>query len=885
MVDEKWLKVREIFDSALRRLPEDRRRFVIEACGEDKILLAEVESLLSSLGSAESFMETPAVAKVADVIETKTNKLERGKCFGHYEIIERIGAGGMGEVYLAQDKKLDRRVAVKILNENFSQHESNLQRFRREAKSASALNHPNILIIHEIGEADDTHYIVSEFVTGKTLREVFREGTLKLSELLDISIQIANALCTAHEAHLVHRDIKPENIMIRPDGLVKVLDFGLAKLVEQKNISILSLEKSTVRQNQTAKGVILGTVNYMSTEQARGERVDERTDIFSLGVLIYEMKAGRTPFAAGSVSETFANLINAEPEPLSRFSSNVPDELQRIVGKMLRKNRDERYHTMKDVLTDLRDLRENLKFAEKGEKPHSSESENATAILQATTGVANIRNGETQHDFSGQFKRYKSFAAVALALVLIGVVGFWFFANRSTNTKRIESIAVLPLENLSGDASQEFFADGMTEALIANLSKIGSLKVISRTSVMRYKRSGKSIPEIAKELGVDGIIEGSVQRSGDRIRITTQLIHAARDSPIWTKNYERPLSDILKLQSEIAQAVASEIRIQLTPQEQRQFAKTTSTDPRAIEAFLLGRHYFNKWTQESERQAVEQFQKAVGIEPEYADAWAGLADAWTVQAMVGNISIPEAEKPSREAAIRALEIDPQNSAAHVSMCFIHNNYDFDWSRSENSCKRGIELDSNNAKGHFAYAYVLARVERWDEMAEQMEIAMRLDPAEPWWPSVYGSFLIQARRFEEAEKQLKRAIEIDPNYRPTYSAMSNLYVELGRFDEAIEVREKKGFTGPLRTAYIYARKGDRQKALDFLNRSSDQDRFELALVYTALDDFDKAFAVINQSLDRREGFMFGYGNFLVLDKLKSDPRWKDVARRMNLPQSH
>ena len=352
MADETWQKVREIFDAALRRQPEERRRFVNQACGEDKTLIAEVESLLSSLGSADSFMERPAVAEVADVIEIETGKLKAGKCFGHYEIVEQIGAGGMGEVYLARDKKLDRKVAVKILNEKFSQDESNLQRFVREAKSASALNHPNILVIHEIGESDRAHYIVSEFVTGKTLREIFREKTLKLSEVLDISIQIANALCMAHEAHLVHRDIKPENIMIRPDEVVKVLDFGLAKLVEQKNKSILGLEKSTVRQNQTAKGVILGTVNYMSPEQAKGEPVDERTDIFSLGVLIYEMIAARTPFVGGSISETFANLINAEPQPLSRFSSKVPDELQRIVGKVLRKNRDERYHTMKDVLTD-----------------------------------------------------------------------------------------------------------------------------------------------------------------------------------------------------------------------------------------------------------------------------------------------------------------------------------------------------------------------------------------------------------------------------------------------------------------------------------------------------------------------------------------------------
>src|SRR5687767_5869145 len=358
MADAKWQKVREIFDSALRHRPDERRRFVNDVCGDDKNLLAEVESLLSSHDSAESFMETPAVAKVAHMIEVENKRLETGNCLGNYEIINQIGVGGMGVVYLARDKKLDRKVAIKILNEEFSQDESNLQRFVSEAKAASALNHPNILTIYEFGEAEDARFIVSEYIEGETLREIISESRLRLPEILDISIQITGALSAAHKAHLVHRDIKPENIMIRPDGYVKVLDFGLAKLVEKKNKSILSLEEPTVRQNLAAKGMILGTVNYMSPEQAKGERVDERTDIFSFGIVIYEMIAGRTPFAGESHSETFANLINGEPPPLSRVSSNAPDQLQRIVSKMLRKKSDERYPTMRDLLADLKDLNE-----------------------------------------------------------------------------------------------------------------------------------------------------------------------------------------------------------------------------------------------------------------------------------------------------------------------------------------------------------------------------------------------------------------------------------------------------------------------------------------------------------------------------------------------
>src|SRR5688572_6578400 len=318
MPDDKWQKVREIFDSALGHKPEERRRFVHEACGNDKTLFAEVESLLSSHDSADSFMETPAVSKVADVIQAKPRKLETGKCFGHYEIVAQIGEGGMGEVYLAIDTKLDRKVAIKILNEEFGQHESNLTRFVREAKAASSLNHPNILVVHEIGEHENTNYIVSEFINGKTLREILKEKTLKLSEVLDISIQIADALCTAHSSNIIHRDIKPENIIVRPDGVVKVLDFGLAKLVEEQNRSIFGLEESNLLQSQTAKGVILGTVSYMSPEQARGKRVDARTDIFSFGILLYEMLTGEQPFTGETVNHTIVAILEKEPQPVSQ---------------------------------------------------------------------------------------------------------------------------------------------------------------------------------------------------------------------------------------------------------------------------------------------------------------------------------------------------------------------------------------------------------------------------------------------------------------------------------------------------------------------------------------------------------------------------------------
>jgi len=432
MANEKWQQVKQIFQSALEHAPDEREAFLADVCADDNGLRREVEILLVSFEKAgdDSFMQQAAIGEVAEMMVVAENKLEIGQWLDRYKIISLIGTGGMGEVYLAEDQKLDRQVAIKILNEKFGRDESNLKRFIQEAKAASSLNHPNILVIYEIGENEEANYIVSEFIKGKTLRESFKGKALKLSEVLDVSIQIAGALCTAHEAHLVHRDIKPENIMIRPDGYVKILDFGLAKLVERKNQSFLGLEQSTVRQNQTAKGVIMGTVNYMSPEQAKAERVDERTDIFSLGTVIYEMITGRTPFASDSISETFANLINIQPQPLSRFASNVPDELQRIVSKMLRKNKDERYQTMKDVLTDLKDLRENLSFEEKLERSAPPQTENATAILQPTTGDANKKTAETQRSFSQNIKTRKLLVAFTLfAVLLAGAILFYQYWN------------------------------------------------------------------------------------------------------------------------------------------------------------------------------------------------------------------------------------------------------------------------------------------------------------------------------------------------------------------------------------------------------------------------------------------------------------------------
>lgn len=428
-----WQKVREVFDAALCRQPEERERYINNICRQDEDLLKEVETLFSSLTKCDDFLETPAVAHVADVIDSDRRSLERGTRFGHYEIIKQIGAGGMGEVYLAHDLKLGRHIAIKTLHNEFRNDGANLTRFIGEAKAASALNHPNILVIHEVGESEIAPYIVSEFIEGRTLREICAQSQMSLGEVLDVSIQIADALCAAHGVSLVHRDIKPENVMVRPDGYVKVLDFGLAKLVTERNKPVLAFEESSTRPNQTGKGLILGTVNYMSPEQAKAEELDERTDIFSFGAVIYEMIAGKTPYGGESMSETFANLINTEPQPLSHFASNVPAELQRIVSKALGKNKDERYQTMKDLVEDLKDVRENLTLDQKLERPHSLDNLVAE-ISRATTVNLTLQTAETARGFSQVIKQHKPLAVFALVvMLLIGGISIGLWRGRRKN--------------------------------------------------------------------------------------------------------------------------------------------------------------------------------------------------------------------------------------------------------------------------------------------------------------------------------------------------------------------------------------------------------------------------------------------------------------------
>ncbi|MGI8544849.1 MAG: protein kinase domain-containing protein [Aridibacter sp.] len=891
---EPWQKVKDIFDDALKVEPERRESFLKSACGGNPELQEKVKELLDSFDNANSFMENPAAEAFADSLISNAGVLEKGKCFGHYEIIRQIGAGGMGEIYLAEDKKLDRRVAVKILNRRFAGHESNLSRFIQEAKSASALNHPNILVIHEIDECDNLQYIVSEFIDGRTLRDVLKEKPVKLAEVLDIAIQMTNALTAAHTAHIIHRDIKPENIIVRPDGFVKILDFGLAKLVEQK--SFIGLEDKTAIQNQTAKGVILGTVNYMSPEQAKGEKVDTRTDIFSFGVVIYELISGRTPFHGDSMSETLANLINKEPLPLVRFTANVPDELQRIVTKTLRKNKDERYQTMKGLLADLRSLRENLAFDERLEKSYPPNVENATAFLQATTGDVNNQTSKANNNFTGQIKRHKLFAAFALITFLILTISFVYYfwsAGKATSDGK-KSLAVLPFINISQDANAEYLSDGITESIINNLSQITSLRVMSRNSAFRFKNNQTDTKNIASQLGVESLVTGDIKQLGDKLIINVRLIDASDDSQIWGNQYIKSSNDILAAQTEIAQAVAQNLRVKLISTEQQQLAKHPTENVEAYQLYLRGRFHYFKLTEPEIHKSIRFYRQAIDIDPNYALAFAGIADAYRALSIAGwNMSSKEAFPQAKAAAQQALEIDANLAEAHIALGWIGFLYDWDWTAAEGELKRAVELAPNNADAHRAYAHLLSLLGRHEEAIAEARLSRELDPLTLITNALEGQFLFYAGRDAEAIERLQKTLELDPNFWIAHNVLARVYIRQKRYREAIAELNKAieasagNSTEPVtQLGYALAKSGRHEEARTTLEKlkATARERFvpaySFAMIYNGLGEREEALNYLEKSFEGREVQL----SFIKVDtrwnEFHSEPRFIKLMRRMN-----
>ncbi|MGB7713596.1 MAG: protein kinase, partial [Pseudolabrys sp.] len=798
MKAERWNKVIDLFQSALERAPEERPGFLDEACHEDEGMRREVESLLTSHERAENFIEIPAFEVAPELVPNDSSDALIGKLISHYRIESLIGIGGMGEVYLAQDERLGRKAALKLLPQSLTTDETQLDRFKNEARTASALNHPNILTVYEIGAEGNVHFIATEFIEGVTLRVALASGRMSAHGALEIAVQVASALAAAHDAGVVHRDIKPENIMLRPDGYVKVLDFGIAKLTERRRASDDHRVETTALL-QTRPGLVLGTAHYMSPEQVRGQKVDARSDIWSLGVVLYEIVTGNPPFRGETPSDCIGAILTAEPVLLSSVSPDVPAKLESILQKALRKNTDERYQTIKEMLAELRSLKAKLEAESSLSQTKSHGDSNATEIKRPKRGVL-VTLGAAL------------FAAAAVACF------FFFFVPAALTNKK--SIAVLPFENLSEDKSNAYFADGIQDEILTRLSKIADLKVISRTSTEKYKSKPDNLREIAKQLGVSNILEGSVQKAADQVRVSVQLINATTDGHLWAEIYDRKLTDIFKVETDIAKTIAETLQAKLTGSEEHAISVKPTADAAAYQLYLKGRFFWGRRSGDNIPKAIEYFEEAIRQDPNYALAYAGLAEAWITLPGHASARLQDVKPKAKEAALKSLQIDDTLAGAHTALAQVLF-FDLDFAGAIKEFQRAIDLDPNYATAHHWYANgPLLALGRFDEAVAEGARAVELDPLSPIINVNQANNFIIAGRYDEAIHQIRKALELDPEFGYAHSNLG-LALELkGDLPGAIaEFRRAHQLNGdPLSLAYLgnlYGKTGNVTEAANIL----------------------------------------------------------------------
>jgi serine/threonine protein kinase/Tfp pilus assembly protein PilF len=762
-----------------------------------------------------------------------------GAKLGRYEISSQLGAGGMGEVYLAQDTKLDRKVALKILPPELAEDKDRMSRFVREAKFASALNHPNIITIHEIGEIDGMHFISTEYIEGETLKTRLGRESLSLKSTLEIASQVASALDAAHRAGIVHRDIKPDNIMVRDDGIVKVLDFGLVKLTAS-NKSEVDKEGETKILVNTQAGVIMGTVGYMSPEQSRAQETDARTDIWSLGCVLYEMLTHQQPFQGETMTDVLANIIYREPAPILAHRSDVPAELERIVGKTVRKNRDERYQSAKELFNDLQQLQTRL-------------------LVEAEI----IRSGSGER------------------------------ISQIQPSPFVNSIAVLPFANLSTEKDNEYFSEGLTEEIIMHLSKLQTLKVIARGSTTRYATEGKTRKQTAIDLGVQYLLEGSVRRQGRDLRITVQLVDALRDVYVWSETYRGTMEDIFDIQEKVAAEIVHALQLRLSPDETQNLKKRFTENTRAYQLYLQGRFFWNKRSEEGLKTAIKYFEEAIEHDPHYALAWAGIADSYSLLGEFGNTSRKELYPKAEAAVNKALEIDNRLAEVHTSLASLLMLSKWDWENSQKEFKLALELNPNYATAPHWYSQWLLNMGRIEESLRLISRAAELDPVSQAILKDKGLVLYYDRQYDKAIELARRTLELDPNYAAAHRLLSLVYQAKGMFDEAIVENEKWGkltrneIETTVALAQLYAVSGkteEAKKLVEVVEQDElriDQAYRGLALVYAALGDNDSAFACLEKSLERQEEALLTMKVDPKLDPLRSDPRFTALAKKIGI----
>jgi eukaryotic-like serine/threonine-protein kinase len=840
------------------------------------------------------------------IVERKLS-LQAGDRIGPYEIVSIIGAGGMGEVYRARDTRLERTVAIKVLPVQLSSRADLRERFDREARAISSLNHPNICTLYDVGRQDGTNYLVMEYLEGETLAERLTKGSLPFEQAIRHAIEIADALDAAHAAGIVHRDLKPANIILTKRGQAKVLDFGLAKFAEENRASGLAEDGPTLADaNLTSPDMAIGTVAYMSPEQARGENLDAQSDLFSFGVVLYEMATGRPAFAGRTTAIIYNEILNKTPTPLAQLNPDAPPKLQEIIERCLEKDRDLRYHSAADLRADLKRLQRDVDSGRppapsrapldggNSAPPGVSARSGAVSSPGAASGTVAVVSDSDAALAIGIVQRHKTgivITGIILVLVIVVVFGARAWLTRMTGGP-IDSVAVLPFMNGSGSPDTDYLSDGFTDTITNSLSQIHGLRVVPRTLVRRYKNQTLDPRQAARELKVRAIVTGNVVMHGDQVSVEAELIDTSNISQLWGDHFDRSVADMMNVQSDISKAIAANLRLQLTDDDHKVMVAGTTQNPEAYQLYLKGKYENTKGNRDGYARATAFFDQAIAKDPSYAMAYAGLANNYALQADFYYLP-PEVALPKAIAAARkAISLDDRLAEAHALLGMSILSEEWNWTQAEQEIQRALALDPNNAMAHEFNGMLLVSLRRFDQAAAELQQAVALDPLSPDISATAGFGLIQTHQYGEAITVLRKVLELEPDSVRAQVFLADAYLLSGKTDLAIAESQRTialGWPGEqteLATSYAVA--GRKAEAEALLKKREEEVKrshagaFFIAAAFGLLGEKDQAFLWLNESYKNHEAAMPFLNGYAFLDSLRTDPRFQDLVRRVGIP---